>query len=150
MKRSSVVDVMVDVMTVLAIFGILAAISIPLYRDHSVRSKVTSLVESLGPVTNAVAAFRLRTGRWPKDAAEAGIDGGSGLEYVESVAWSLKRTRLTLFTKNLGGSTVAGQELVLAAKLSKDGRRVTWDCRPSASMRPLPLDMKYLPPDCRR
>ena len=77
MKRSSVVDVMVDVMTVLAIFGILAAISIPLYRDHSVRSKVTSLVESLGPVTNAVAAFRLRTGRCPKDAAEAGIDGGS-------------------------------------------------------------------------
>lgn len=146
MKRVS----FVEVMTLLAILGILASIGIPLYRDHSVRGKVTSVVESLGPVTNAVAEFHLRTGRWPKDSAEAGIDGDTGLEYVKTVAWSLNKTRLVLFTKNLGWSTVDGQELVLAAKLSKDGRRVTWDCRPSDSMRPLPLDMKYLPPDCRR
>ena len=49
----------------------------------------------------------------------------------------------------LGGSTIAGQEVVLEATVTASGSAIDWDCRPSTGAPPLPLPTKYLPGECR-
>ncbi len=140
----------IEIMSLVAIGGILTSLGLPLYRDYAVRSKVMTALEAISPAQNALAAFHTREGRWPRDTAEAGLDVSPGSEHLQTLQWNGENQTLTVATMNLGGATVDGQEVVLAAKIDAEARSVVWDCRPSDSLPPLPLALKYLPIDCRR
>ena len=137
-------------MSLFAIGGILTSLGLPLYRDYAVRSKVTSVLQAISPTQNALAAFHTREGRWPTNATEAELNVSPGSEHLQTLQWNGENQTLTVATMNLGGATVDGQEVVLAAKIDTETRAVVWDCRPSESLPPLPLALKYLPIDCRR
>ncbi len=109
-----------------------------------------TVLEAISPAQNAVAAFHTREGRWPKDATEAGLDASPYGEHLQTLHWNGENQTLTVATVNLGGATVDGQEVVLAAKIDAEAHSVVCDCRPSGSLPPLPLALKYLPVDCRR
>jgi type IV pilus assembly protein PilA len=73
---------LIELMIVVAIIGILAAIAIPAYQDYTIRSQVTEGLNLAGAVKAAVAETYADRGAWPLNNKEAGIvdDTGAGVE----------------------------------------------------------------------
>ena len=58
---------LIELMIVVAIIGILAAIAIPAYQDYMVRSKVTELINAAGVCKTSVAEYYASKGYMPAD-----------------------------------------------------------------------------------
>ena len=56
---------LIELMIVVAIIGILAAVAIPAYQDYTIRSKVTELVNAAGVCKTGVAEFYQSKGKMP-------------------------------------------------------------------------------------
>src|SRR5579871_4733258 len=56
---------LIELMIVVAIIGILAAIAIPAYQDYTIRSQVTEGLNLAGAVKTSVAEFYANNGAWP-------------------------------------------------------------------------------------
>jgi type IV pilus assembly protein PilA len=65
---------LIELMIVVAIIGILAAIAIPAYQDYTIRAQVTEGLNLAGAAKAAVAETYSQTGDWPADLTEAGMD----------------------------------------------------------------------------
>lgn len=64
---------LIELMLVVTIIGILAAISIPAYQDYTTRAKVAEGMELVKPVQQAISQYYDRWGRLPRDNATAGL-----------------------------------------------------------------------------
>ena len=53
---------LIELMLVITVIGVLAAIALPVYRDFTVRTKVAELVAAMGPLKTAVAEKALHEG----------------------------------------------------------------------------------------
>jgi type IV pilus assembly protein PilA len=82
---------LIELMIVVAIIGILAAIAIPAYQDYTIRSQVTEGLNLAGAVKAAVAERYAQTGVWPTTLVQLGIVNAAGVatpptgKYVSSV-----------------------------------------------------------------
>src|SRR5215468_4276403 len=56
---------LIELMIVVAIIGILAAIAIPAYQDYTVRSKVTEMINAAGVCKTSVAEYYQSLGAFP-------------------------------------------------------------------------------------
>jgi type IV pilus assembly protein PilA len=84
---------LIELMIVVAIIGILAAIAIPAYQDYTIRSQVTEGLNLAGGVKVAVAESYAQNGTFPANLVEAGLVGDDGTtesvpsgKYVASLA----------------------------------------------------------------
>ena len=64
---------LIELMIVVAIIGILAAIAIPAYQDYTIRAQVSEGLNLAGGAKAAVSEFTMDTGRFPTDNTVAGI-----------------------------------------------------------------------------
>jgi type IV pilus assembly protein PilA len=64
---------LIELMLVVCVIGILAAVALPAYQDYTVRAKVAEGFELADPAQKAVAQYRDRWGVFPKDNMQAGI-----------------------------------------------------------------------------
>jgi type IV pilus assembly protein PilA len=71
---------LIELMIVVAIIGILAAIAIPAYQDYTVRSQVTEGLNLAGAVKAAVAETYAQNGTWPTTLTNLGIVDAGGNE----------------------------------------------------------------------
>ena len=91
MKKIQQGFTLIELMIVVAIIGILAAIAIPAYQDYTVRSQVTEGLNLAGAVKTAVAERLAQTGTWPTTLTQLGIVDSANKEtppsgkYVSSV-----------------------------------------------------------------
>ena len=78
---------LIELMIVVAIIGILAAIAIPAYQDYMVRSKVTELINAAGVCKTSVAEYYQSKGYMPADQTSAGCsDSGTANSNAPVVA----------------------------------------------------------------
>src|SRR5579864_6215443 len=65
---------LIELMIVVAIIGILAAIAIPAYQDYTIRAQVTEGLNLAAAVKTGVAEYYANTGNWPTTLTLAGGD----------------------------------------------------------------------------
>ncbi|ENW1951890.1 pilin [Neisseria gonorrhoeae] len=65
---------LIELMIVIAIVGILAAVALPAYQDYTARAQVSEAILLAEGQKSAVTEYYLNNGKWPENNDEAGTD----------------------------------------------------------------------------
>jgi len=130
---------LIELMIVVAIIGILAAVGIPQYQNYVARAQVSEALVLASGAKTAVAEYAMVKGTFPTTSALAGIDAMSGT-YVDSV--EIGDGGVITATFGAGAHTkLQGGTLMLTPAGLADGA-ITWACAGSS------LIGSYLPSSC--
>ena len=130
---------LIELMIVVAIIGILAAIAIPQYQDYTIRARITEALNLAAPAKLAIAETYASTGVFPADNLASGLAATINSKYVAdlSVAGAFITITLRQIHTNVDGTTIT-----LEATTDAADSRVEWTCTSTA-------DDKYMPANCR-
>jgi len=132
---------LIELMIVVAIIGILAAIAIPQYQDYTIRSKLTEALNLAAPAKLGVAESYASNGSLPPDNATAGIAAAITSKYVASLLIGANGV-ITVTVQGINSTIpIDGGTITLTPDVT-DTSRVDWTCSSS-------LADKYLPANCR-
>jgi type IV pilus assembly protein PilA len=139
---------LIELMIVIAIIGILAAIAIPAYQDYIVRSKVSEGLNMAGAAKLAVAETYDSTGVLPATNFPAGLPQAGSIigSYVTSITVTDGVVDI-LYNSSVGGNPTANQG-VLTLTPSTSAGSMMWVCASGVSSG-VTISNKYLPANCR-
>ncbi|MBL8225101.1 MAG: pilin [Chromatiales bacterium] len=159
MKKTQQGFTLIELMIVVAIIGILAAIAIPAYQDYTVRAQVTEGLNLASDLKAAVGESFANDGTWPVDNAAIGITQTKSGKYVTDVSISNGTINISFGNQANADAFSNGNILSLRPTVSANGD-VIWNCgyRTEAGTDPASggsdantTDVleKYLPSSCR-
>ncbi|ENX2637396.1 pilin, partial [Neisseria gonorrhoeae] len=119
---------LIELMIVIAIVGILAAVALPAYQDYTARAQVSEAILLAEGQKSAVTEYYLNHGEWPKDNGSAGVASSptdiKG-KYVKEV--EVKNGVVTATMKSDGvNKEIKNKKLSLWAK--RENGSVKWFC----------------------
>ena len=136
---------LIELMIVVAIIGILAAVAIPAYQDYIARAQASEAVSLASGAKMPLSEYMADNGMWPVDATDVmgNVVGKYTSTVTISVGSGLTTSTATLQAriKSTGVNTaITGGALNLT---STDSGK-TWNCTTAGSLR-----AKYMPSSCR-
>jgi len=152
---------LIELMIVVAIVGILAAIAIPRYQDYVARSQVTEGLSLASGMKVAMSETFLSTGSWPADdelniGTATSDPAGRYVSTLVNDASGSDASAVGRITVTMRGSdtdsdgvspAIAGSTFVLFATLDASNAAITgWPCNVGGSSA---IEAKYLPTSCR-
>ncbi|HEZ6340547.1 TPA: pilin [Neisseria meningitidis] len=152
---------LIELMIVIAIVGILAAVALPAYQDYTARAQVSEAILLAEGQKSAVTEYYLNHGKWPDGNSDAGVASASEIKgkYVEKVEVAKGVVTATMLSSGVNNE-IKGKKLSLWAK-RQDGS-VKWFCgQPvtrnannadtvaAAAATTKKIDTKHLPSTCR-
>ena len=152
---------LIELMIVVAIIGILAAIAIPSYQDYTVRSQVTEGLNLASDMKAAVAETFAQTGAWPANNAAVGITAVKSGKYVSDVSIVTGTIQITYAgTQANSNLSASGKNLLTLRPTTSPNGDVIWNCGYKATVGSDPssgaanttattVTAKYLPASCR-
>jgi type IV pilus assembly protein PilA len=152
---------LIELMIVVAIIGILAAIAIPAYQDYTIRSQVTEGLNLASAVKAGVAETFAQTGEWPDDLTAAGGTEPPSGKYVSGI--EVDNGTINITFGNDANTNIEGDILSIRPVVSPNND-IVWLCGyftaanstslddPSSGASggdATDIDPKYLPQSCR-
>ncbi len=138
---------LIELMIVVAIIAILAAIAIPAYQDYVVRSQVTEGMSLADGSKTAIAEYYSNTGAFPGSNLSAGLATSDLIngKYVSDVNVGTSRGKITVTYGNSANAKIKGLFLVLSAVTHAGS--TSFSCTSTAGTTVAP---NYLPTACRQ
>ena len=163
MKRLNSGFTLIELMIVVAIIGILAAIAIPQYQNYVARAQVAEALVLIAPAKLGVAEYYSTNGEMPPPSSGDDIEDITGLEatdfegsFVDSVSWlsaasSLESAIIVRFKPD--AHTELASKLLLVCAHAENNQPIQWNCATSCSGVDIVdsttvVDEKYLPSSC--
>ncbi|EPH7351634.1 pilin [Neisseria gonorrhoeae] len=144
---------LIELMIVIAIVGILAAVALPAYQDYTARAQVSEAILLAEGQKSAVTEYYLNNGEWPENNGDAGVASPSDIKgkYVKEVKVAKGVVTAQMASSNVN-KEIKDKRLSLWAR-RQDGS-VKWFCgqpvtRNAAANDANKIDTKHLPSTCR-
>ena len=138
MKRLNSGFTLIELMVVVAIIGILAAVAIPQYQNYVARAQGAEGLSLMSGAKTGVAEYVMTTGSFPDDNETAGLATTITGNYVASVTVDGDKIRAT-FKSDGVNENITGKSLLLTA--TDEGGSVTFGCTTD-------IDPSYSPKGC--
>ncbi|HEZ5374340.1 TPA: pilin [Neisseria meningitidis] len=152
---------LIELMIVIAIVGILAAVALPAYQDYTARAQVSEAILLAEGQKSAVTEYYLNHGKWPGNNSDAGVASASDIKgkYVQSVEVKNGVITAQMASSNVNNE-IKGKKLSLWAK--RQNGSVKWFCGQPVTRNDTATDVaaangktadnintKHLPSTCR-
>lgn len=152
---------LIELMIVVAIIGILAAVAIPAYQDYVVKAKLSKVQSTLDPVKLALAMYYQENGSFPAAAIDTGTAPAVGnlwnsigltaavptlpsevsLLAVDGTGLTTVKLTLTVGAGKIKASGIDGLNVQMTGTAS--GTAITWVCTPAGTTVTDKLALKY-------
>lgn len=139
---------LIELMIVIAIIGILAAVALPAYQDYTIRAKVSEGLLAASAGRTAVSETFASKGTMSLSQDSMGVQTQAS-KYVSGVAYSgtsdtVGEITVTLHTTaGIGLGAASGTTLILRGTGVTDTGAVQWACGKGT------INPKYLPSSCK-
>ena len=128
---------LIELMIVVAIIGILAAVALPAYQDYTIRAKASEVILAASSAKNGVAEYANLYSALPPAASF--VPESQTSKYVTSVGWN--GTIITA-EASAGEAKLSGSTITLTPTLTAASNQVNWVCSGT-------IDSKYRPASCK-
>ena len=147
---------LIELMIVVAIIGILAAVALPAYQDYTARAKVTEVNLQVGSCKNAVTEFIQSNGVFPADADAAGCSTTVNTKYM-AAGMAVDSTNGMITSGAIQSVATGADTFHIILQPTTDAARTTamaaatdpilgWSCGTDAAA----ADFKFFPAPCRQ
>ncbi len=130
---------LIELMIVVAIIGILAAVALPAYQDYTKRAHVAEGLDLAGGAKTAVAEYYGSQGVWPTTNYLAGVAGTIQGNAVSGVTVGANGVITVMYTTMVE----TGNKILKLTPTNATGS-ITWDCKGGGT-----VNNKYRPSICR-
>lgn len=137
---------LIELMIVIAIVGILAAVALPAYQDYTARAQMSEALTLAEGQKAAVVEYYSDNGTFPANNTSAGIAASNTItgKYVATVnvSGNAGTATITATMKSSGvNNDIKGKTLTLEGK--QNSGSFSWECKKGT------VDDKFLPSSCR-
>ena len=151
MKKIQSGFTLIELMIVVAIIGILAAIAIPQYQNYTARAQASEALSLASGAKVALAEYFNTNGTFPPDNATAGLEQPNSIsgKYVESITVSESGGTGSIEALFSGDAhaKLAGAQMVLTA--TDNGGSIGWVCSGMGTNASGDSIDSYIPSSCK-
>lgn len=135
---------LIELMIVVAIIAILAAIALPAYQDYTKRARVSEALSLVAGAKSAVAEYYSNEGEWPKSNADAGLEAKSKITGKGVVSVEVQTDGTGTIVATTDKTIVASGTLTFTPE-DKEGS-IKWKCENDGTN----LKNRWVPTECRK
>lgn len=135
---------LIELMIVIAIIGILAAIAIPAYQNYIIRAQVSEAPSVMAAAKTGVGVYYTNKGLLPANNGDAGVATAASIQgnYVESVAVGTNGVITATFGKDANAAIKLSTKNTFTLTPSTLAGSIVWHCGGT-------VEPTYLPSSCR-